>query len=210
MAERSAVTHRLGVLIEEAAECTRCPTMAGRSRVLGARNGSPFARCLVVAEAPGRLGASLTGVPLRGDRTGDNFDSLLEGAGIDRADLFITNAVLCTPKERTQRSRPPSKAEVARCTYFLRNLIFVIGPAIVVTLGSTALAATEAIEGHGLLLKWNAGSVHRWYGRFLLPLYHPGARAMIQRSLAEQQRDYAEWGALLRSAKEAPRTREAE
>ncbi len=37
----------------------------------------------------------------------------------------------------------------------------------------------------------------RWYRRFLLPLYHPGARAMIQRPWARQREDYALLASLL-------------
>jgi uracil-DNA glycosylase family 4 len=190
-----AMAGSLSVLFDEAQQCTRCPTMAGRSRVLGAGNGTEKARCLMVAEAPGRQGASKTGVPLHGDRVGKNFERLLRESGIDREELFITNAVLCCPQTQAGRSRHPSRAEISTCSHFLAELIDRLDPAIVVTLGTVALSAVEEIESHGMQLKWAAGKVQRWNGRFLLPLYHPGSRAMINRPWAQQKQDYA----LLRS-----------
>ena len=44
-------------LVDEAANCTRCPAMCGRSAVLSSLNGSPDARIMFIGEAPGRKGA---------------------------------------------------------------------------------------------------------------------------------------------------------
>ena len=62
---------------------------------------------LFVAEAPGRLGADRTGIPLYGDRTGENFQTLLGNIGWKREQVFITNAVLCNPKQETGITAPP-------------------------------------------------------------------------------------------------------
>jgi uracil-DNA glycosylase len=40
-------------LVDEAASCTRCPAMCGRSAVLSKLNGSTQARIMFVGEAPG-------------------------------------------------------------------------------------------------------------------------------------------------------------
>jgi uracil-DNA glycosylase family 4 len=181
---------RLDVIVAEARACTRCPTMEGRPRVLSSANGSERARCLVLGEAPGMHGAAKAGIPLHGDRTGDAFEKLLEEAGISRDELFISNAVLCSPKADDEKGRKPTKSEVERCTHFVRALIEHLDPAIVVSLGATALASLAAIEAHALTLKWDVGQAHRWNGRFVLPLYHPGPRATIQRPWAEQRKDW--------------------
>src|SRR5688572_16878629 len=81
-AERSS---RFLTLVEAAQTCQRCLRMEGRTRAFGPANGPLDARVLFVAEAPGRLGADRTGVPLSGDQTGRNFEALLGGAGIARA-----------------------------------------------------------------------------------------------------------------------------
>ena len=188
---------RLDQIFEEANGCTRCPSMAGHPRVLSSECGTDTARCLVIAEAPGPTGAVQTGVPLHGDRTGESFERLLAGAGIRRSDLFVTNAVLCSPATPSGDARNPAKSEITRCTHFVRSLIETLDPALVVTLGATALASTDIVHAHGLTLRWDGGEVHRWFGRFLLPLYHPGTRALIQRPLPKQRADYALWASLL-------------
>src|SRR5215211_5220556 len=86
-------------LVARAQACQRCPRMAGRTRVLSAQNGPLDARVLFVAEAPGRLGGDRTGVPLSADQSGRNFGEFLSSAGLDRADVFVTNAVLCNPRD---------------------------------------------------------------------------------------------------------------
>ena len=58
--------------------------MEGRTRALGQGNGPLDARVLFVAEAPGRLGADRTGVPLSGDQTGRNF-----GAGMSNGIAYV-------------------------------------------------------------------------------------------------------------------------
>src|SRR5438128_398903 len=84
-------------LVAEVAGCTICPRMSGQRPVLNHSSGALTARVMVVAEAPGRYGAAINGVPLSGDASGRNFERLLENAGIERRTLFITNAVLCNP-----------------------------------------------------------------------------------------------------------------
>jgi DNA polymerase len=152
---------------------------------------------LFVAEAPGRLGADATGVPLTGDQTGRNFDALLAGAGIDRARVFVTNAVLCNPRKADGRNDRPRAAELANCSQHLRALIDLLDPTWVVSLGRAALDALNLIEPHDRVLARDVGTAARWYGRGLVPLYHPGARALIRRPIRQQSVDYAGLAALL-------------
>jgi DNA polymerase len=146
---------------------------------------------LFVAEAPGRLGAELTGVPLSGDQTGRTFDALLAGAGIDRARVFVTNAVLCNPRRPDGRNDRPRSSELVNCSDHLRSVIDLLDPMWVVSLGRVALDALGLIERHELMLTRDVGAVKDWYGRRLVPLYHPGPRALIHRRLSQQRKDYA-------------------
>ncbi len=57
-------------LVARVSSCRCCPRMEGRARVLGQANGPLSARVLFIAEAPGRFGADMSGIPLAGDRTG--------------------------------------------------------------------------------------------------------------------------------------------
>ena len=98
--------------VEQVHECRRCPRMEGRTRVLGRGNGPLNASILFIAEAPGRLGAERTGIPLTGDQTGRNFEVLLKEANLHRASVFITNAVLCNPQDTQGKNTSPAPSEI--------------------------------------------------------------------------------------------------
>lgn len=172
--------------------------MAGRRRVLSAANGRPGALVLFVGEAPGRLGGERTGVPFSGDQTGRNFAALLATAGLVRDEVFITNALLCNPQDGQGRNRAPAREELANCRAWLARQIAAIDAPVVVTLGAVALAALDRIAAHGLRLREVVGQPHRWQGRWLVPLYHPGPRAQLHHPFAAQLRDFAALGALVR------------
>lgn len=164
--------------------------MEGCTRVISWANGNVQAPMMFIGEAPGRLGADRTAIPFHGDKAGDNFEALLSTAGIGRADIFVTNAVMCNPRDESGNNSPPSKKEIENCASNLKKQIDFVQPKIVMTLGAVALSATSSIEDHSLKLKDAVRKKFRWYGRWLLPLYHPGARAMIHRSFANQTSDY--------------------
>src|ERR1051326_4652051 len=86
-------------LSREAARCRRCARLCDRCAVLSRQNGSLHPAVMFIAEAPGRRGADRTGIPLVGDLSGRNFDLLLAATGLTRDEIFITNAVLCNPRE---------------------------------------------------------------------------------------------------------------
>ena len=177
-------------LVLRAAQCQKCPRMEGRSRVLGQGNGNLNAKIMFIAEAPGRKGADISGVPLCGDQTGRNFDALMEHSGLRREDVFITNAVLCNPRDEQDRNSTPTKQEIAECSIYLRAILEIVQPKIVVTLGRVALDALRDIEAHTVMLAQDTGQRIAWKGRWLVPLYHPGPRARLHRSLSDQKNDF--------------------
>ena len=62
-----------------------------------------------------------------------------------------------------------------------------IDPPVIATLGSVALDAIKALEPHGLKLAADAGRPVDWFGRVLVPLYHPSPQVIAaQRGLAVQ------------------------
>lgn len=187
----SAPSHRFDDLVATVVACRRCPRMEGRRRVLSAANGSPGARVLFVAEAPGRLGGDRTGVPLTTDRTGRNFSALLAGIGWPRDRVFVTNAVLCNPRDPAGRNARPRRAEIANCNGWLRAQIETVDAAYVVSLGGVALEALGRIQAHGLTLRDAVARSFPWLGRTLIPLYHPGAQAQMTRPAAQQREDWA-------------------
>ena len=178
-------------LIRQVQSCEKCPRLKGRTRVLSERNGSLDAQVLFIAEAPGRLGADQTGIPLYGDQTGHNFESLLASVNWKRKDVFATNALLCNPRDSEGNNDRPQKSEIHNCVRILERTIEIVSPRIVVTLGKQALAALAIIEPHGLELKRNVGQAVAWRGMHLIPLYHPSQQACnIHRNLTKQQEDF--------------------
>lgn len=177
-------------LVTSVGACTACPRMCESKRVLNRGCGPLTARVMIIGEAPGRLGADSSELPFHGDKSGHNFEALLEVAGIRRSDVFITNAVLCNPRDHVGNNATPTEIEIVNCSRNLKRQIDLLQPAIVVTLGATALRAASYVEKHDLTLRAAVRTSTQWYGRELIPLYHPGQRAMIHRSFANQSADY--------------------
>jgi len=178
--------------------------MDGSVRVIGSASGSINAPILIVGEAPGRLGADASAIPFHGDRAGDNFEALLEQVGLSRHECFITNAALCNPKDENGNNATPSKIELRNCSSYLRRQIDIVNPKIVVTLGAQALSALKTIEHHEIELSSGVRKIWEWYGRKLVPLYHPGQRAMIHRSFFNQLTDYRFLAETYRRASQRP------
>ena len=178
-------------LVAEAAGCTQCPAMCGRSAVLSELNGSPDARVMFIGEAPGRKGADRTRIPFSGDQSGANFDRYLNSINLTREQIFITSAALCNPRAESGANRRPSQKELTNCSTFLRRTIALVDPRVIVTLGSVALEALKRIQYHELNLKESAAKVQSWNGRVLVPIYHPSPQVLAShRREAEQLQDY--------------------
>jgi DNA polymerase len=180
-----------GELVADAAACTLCPSMCGRSAVLSELNGSPEARIMFIGEAPGRKGADRTRIPFSGDQSGANLDRFLNSINLTRKQIFITSAALCNPRSDSGANRKPSQKELANCSSFLRRTIELIDPRVIVTLGSVALEALKRIQYHELSLKASASQIHSWNNRVLVPIYHPSPQVLAShRREAEQLQDY--------------------
>jgi uracil-DNA glycosylase len=178
-------------LVNDAAGCTLCPAMCGRSAVLSDRNGSANARIMFIGEAPGRKGADRTRVPFSGDQSGANFDRFLGSINLTRKEIFITSAALCNPRSESGANRKPAQKELANCSAFLRRTIEIVDPRVIVTLGSVALEALKRIQYHELTLKTSASQIHSWNNRVLVPIYHPSPQVLAgHRREAEQLQDY--------------------
>jgi uracil-DNA glycosylase len=136
--------------------------------------GSPSADVMLVGEAPG-ASEDKQGRPFVG-RAGKLLDQLLEEAGLERADVFITNVV----KARPPGNRDPKAAEVAHHMPWLEQQLALIRPSVVIPLGRHALAhfapGRKITEVHGELI------VER--ERRLVPWLHPAA-ALRNRELRE-------------------------
>ena len=109
--------------------CERCPALVdSRSQIVDGV-GPADADLLFVGEGPGAT-EDEQGEPFVG-RSGDVLDSGLRDAGLDRADVRITNCVRCRPPE----NRDPTGEELTNCRGYLDREIAAVDPELVVTLG---------------------------------------------------------------------------
>src|SRR5579859_7059091 len=166
-------------LVNDVCNCHLCPRMEGRARVLGPNNGPLDSHVLFIAEAPGRLGADRIGIPLCGDQTGHSFAMLLQAAQLDWKNVFLTNAVLCNPRNEQGNNATPTSFEIRNCSQYLSATIQILQPHFVVTLGRVALKALQHVEQHTFVLSTHVGTPQKWYSRWLIPLYHPSLRARL-------------------------------
>lgn len=177
-------------LVDRVQACQKCSRMKDSARVLGPGCGPLNAPLMFIGEAPGRLGADGSHLPFHGDKSGHNFEKLIEQVGISRYDVFVTNAVLCNPKDEKGNNATPNPGEISNCAPFLRETIEILDPDIVVTLGAVALKACSVLEVHTATLREHVRTSRSWMKRTLIPVYHPGQRAMVHRSFANQLSDY--------------------
>lgn len=162
-------------------------------------DGPLDAEVFFVGEAPGRLGAALTGVPMTADVTGRRFQAFLEAAGLRRERVFVTNAVLCNPLDGVGNNRRPNTHEVDACRPFLAEQLALVCAPVVVALGGVALEALGRIEPHEAVLARDVAQPRPWAGRTLVPLYHPGIQSTLSRPHEQQLADWRALGRLLRS-----------
>jgi uracil-DNA glycosylase family protein len=104
--------------------------------------GKPRAKVMFVGEQPGDK-EDLAGRPFVGP-AGALLDRALQEAGIDRAEVYVTNVVKhfkWEPRGKRRIHKKPNAAEIRACRAWLDAEIAVVKPAAIVCLGSTAAQA---------------------------------------------------------------------
>jgi uracil-DNA glycosylase len=152
----------LTVLRRDAKACRACDLWKlGTQTVFGL--GPQNAPIVLVGEQPGDQ-EDLQGKPFVGP-AGRLLDRALLAAGIDRQQVYVTNAVkhfkyLLRGKRRLHKS--PSQRELLACNPWLQAELNVIGPKLIVALGATAVKAvlgkTVTIQAHRGNVLANAGA----------------------------------------------------
>lgn len=167
----------------------------GEKKVLVFGEGARHARVMMVGEAPGEQ-ETLLGRPFVG-KAGKNLDAFLEAAGMDRAGLYVTNAVKLRPTKVSPAgrvvNRPPTQEEIRLFLPWLKREIELVDPACVITLGNVPL---RALAGRGAVI----GDVHGRFieagGRRLYPMYHPASiiyNPALKAAYLEDIRRFGEW-----------------
>jgi DNA polymerase len=118
--------------------CRRCPLWRDATQgVCG--EGPKRARLMVVGEQPGDQ-EDLAGRPFVGP-AGAVLDTALAEAGIDRDDVFVTNAVKHfkhEPRGKRRIHKTPLVSEVSACRWWLDAERRLVKPKVILTLGATA------------------------------------------------------------------------
>ena len=146
---------------------------------------------MFVGEAPGQKEAE-TGRPFVG-AAGKMLDELLAGIGLKREDVFISNII----NDRPPQNRDPQPAEIALYSPVLAQLIRIIKPNVVATLGRFSMQnmlekcklpesgqTITTLHGNILPVTVSYGTLH------LIPLYHPAVALYNSNMKKVLQKDF--------------------
>lgn len=128
----------LKTLREEAADCRACHLWKGATQTVFGE-GPQQARIMLVGEQPGDK-EDLAGKPFVGP-AGQMLDRALEQAGIDRAKVYVTNAVKhfkFVPRGKIRLHQKPNTSEIKACRPWYERELKSIQPDLVVAMGATA------------------------------------------------------------------------
>lgn len=180
-------TEALKAVRDDLVKATDSPLYTFRSEnryfpVIG--DGNPDANILFIGEAPGKNEAE-QGIPFIGP-SGAVLDEMLQGIGLKRDDVYVTNILLDFAGKRD-----PLPQEIAFYGPFVDRIIDVIQPAVIATLGRFAMEYMlkkldlpdkrgKISQLHGKLIQaqLDYGEIH------VVPLYHP---AVVLYSLSQKE-----------------------
>ena len=181
---------RLEELSKQIELCTRCPLRQNSTApVPGIGEGR---RYLVLGEACGAQ-EDKAGIPFIG-LSGKRLNQLLELAGINLKDCFITNVCKCLPPKVSGKRRAPRKAERLSCYGWLQQELSIIKPTYIIALGATPAS---------LFTDYGISQIHGTMAQTEIPLadeqthkctvifhYHPAASLHQPRLLAVMLDDW--------------------
>jgi DNA polymerase len=156
-------------------DCQRCKLAPHRTNlVFGV--GNPHAELVFVGEAPGR-DEDLKGEPFVG-RAGQLLTEIItKGMKLRREDIYIANIIKCRPPQ----NRNPEPDEIASCEPFLVRQLQIIGPKVIVALGT--FAAQTLLKTRTPITRLR-GAWANYHGIPLMPTFHP---AYLLRNPAEKR-----------------------
>lgn len=149
--------------IRSVSECKQCKLASTRTNTVFG-DGDPTSSLMFIGEAPGAEEDS-SGLPFVG-KAGQLLTQILNAAGIDRKDVFITNTLKCRPPG----NRNPASDEMSSCDCHLQAQLSIIAPKLIVVLGAIAakwlLKTSESITS--IRGRWFS-----WHGISVMPMFHP-------------------------------------
>lgn len=141
---------------KEAAACTRCPLYRHATQTVFGE-GPVGVSIMLVGEQPGDQ-EDLASRPFVGP-AGRLLDRALLEAGVERAEIYVTNAVKHfknEPRGKKRLHKRPNRYEVEVCRVWLRQEISLVRPQLILALGVTAAVA---LAGRPVVLSRERGKV---------------------------------------------------
>jgi uracil-DNA glycosylase family protein len=182
----------LTALRRDAADCRACHLWQNATQTVFGE-GHREAEVMLVGEQPGDK-EDLAGRPFVGP-AGRVLDEALDEAGIDRDDVYVTNAVKHFKWKARGKRRihdKPNAAELAACRPWLDAELAAVRPRVVVPLGATA---AQALLGRAFRVTQQRGRVLEETGiaRFVVATIHPSAilRAPDEAARQQMRREFA-------------------
>jgi uracil-DNA glycosylase len=188
------------VVREAAKDCEACHLYKrGTQTVFG--EGPKRAAMMLVGEQPGDY-EDVAGKPFVGP-AGKIMDRALEESGIDRAQVYVTNAVKhfkWEPRGKRRIHQKPNSREIAACRPWLEAELRTVRPNLVVAMGATA---GQAIFGPGFRVTRERGKVlSSKLAPRVLATVHPSS-LLRQPDEESREREYKHFVADLRAAVKA-------
>ena len=186
-------------LREASANCRACPLWKDATQTVFG-DGPANAAVVLVGEQPGDR-EDLEGRPFVGP-AGRVLDEALGEAGIDRKQVYLTNAVKhfkWKAREKRRIHQKPNAEEIAACRPWLDAELAVVGPDVLVALGATA---AQALLGRAFRVTRQRGvPVDSDLAPNVLATVHPSS-ILRARDEAERRDAYAAFVADLRVVKQ--------
>jgi len=146
----------LSALRDAEAGCTRCPLYRNATQVVPGE-GPRHAQVMLVGEQPGDQ-EDRQGHPFVGP-AGRVLDRAIVDAGIDRQQVFVTNAVKhfkFEPRGKRRLHKRPNAGEVDACRWWLDRERAIVKPRVIVALGATA---ARGVVGRALTISSVRGEI---------------------------------------------------
>ena len=182
----------LNDLAKAAKDCKACDLRKRGTQTVFGEGGSHL-KVMLVGEQPGNQ-EDLEGKPFVGP-AGKLLDAALVEAGIDRAKVYVTNAVKhfkWEPRGKRRIHKKPNAAEVAACRPWLDGEIAALQPKVIVCLGATA---AQALLGRDFRVTQHRGEFLKSpLAQFLMPTVHPSSilRAPDEETRQEEMKRFVQ------------------
>ena len=153
-------------------------------------SGNTEAKILAIGEGPGRT-ESVQGLPFVG-QAGKLLDKLFILAGLDRKKVFITNIVHHRPPE----NRDPLPNEIEAYGKYLDQIINIIKPKMIITLGRFSMAKflpdvfISGVHGKSFKVSWGDPLLGDVLKLIVVPMYHPAASLRNGKILEAEKEDF--------------------